>query len=487
MQQERRYGFFTAIAMIIGVVIGSGIFFKTDNVLQATGGSLGLGILLFCLAATGIVFGALAISELAKRSDRAGGIVAYAEQYYSRKLACSFGWFQTFMYYPSLQAVVSWVAAVYLCMLFPIESTLGNQVLIGIAILILIYILNIFAPKVAGYFQVSTTVIKVVPLVFLAIAGLVVGDGSMAPPMDSMGEPMHNLTFLAAIPPVAFSFDGWIAATSISKELKREKRDLPLALIIAPIFILGLYLLYFIGMTKFVGVGRIIELGDQHVYYAAESVLGNIGAKIVVIFVLISVLGTCNGLVLSNTRMPYALAENKMIFQSQVFSKKSVKMGVPIYSACLSFVFAMVWTLAHYLTTKFGLLGGSDVSEIAVVAQYGMFIFLYYQVFKLWRKREVKGIFKGIIVPLMAVFGAIFNFLGGLANPMFIINLLLVGAVCIAGYLYEKCRNKTSKSIVHITNEDERLPMFDLPPDDSIDIAIDIIEEDENEGKIEHK
>ena len=72
--QQSRYNLFTAIALIVGVVIGSGIFFRSDNILVATGGNVFLGILVFVIAAISIVFGCLTIAELAARTDRPGGV-----------------------------------------------------------------------------------------------------------------------------------------------------------------------------------------------------------------------------------------------------------------------------------------------------------------------------------------------------------------------------------------------------------------------------
>lgn len=121
--EKREYGLFTAIAMIVGIVIGSGIFFKSDNILIYTGGSIIKGVLVFSIAAVGIIFGSLSISILASKTTKAGGLITYADEYSGRKTACAFGWFQVFIYYPSLVGVLSWVAAVYICMLFNIPNT----------------------------------------------------------------------------------------------------------------------------------------------------------------------------------------------------------------------------------------------------------------------------------------------------------------------------------------------------------------------------
>ena len=111
--KKNEYGLFTAIAMIVGIVIGSGIFFKSDNILVATGGSVALGVLVFCIAAIAIIFGSLTISQLASRSSKEGGLIAYAEEYYNKSTSCAFGWFQTFLYFPTLIAVVSWLESTF--------------------------------------------------------------------------------------------------------------------------------------------------------------------------------------------------------------------------------------------------------------------------------------------------------------------------------------------------------------------------------------
>ena len=114
MELKPKYGLFTAFTMIVGIVIGSGIFFKADDILTLTGGNIALGALAFAVAAIAIVFGGLAFAQLASLTDSPGGLVAYAQEFGSRRLACAAGWFQTFFYYPSLISVVSSVVGVYL-------------------------------------------------------------------------------------------------------------------------------------------------------------------------------------------------------------------------------------------------------------------------------------------------------------------------------------------------------------------------------------
>ena len=114
----------TAIAMIVGICIGSGIFFKSDNILIATGGNVPLGILVFLLGAVGIIFGGLSIGQLAARTAQPGGLIAYAAEFVGPGFTGGVGWFQVFFYFPTLVAAVSRAAGHYFCSLFSIPDTL---------------------------------------------------------------------------------------------------------------------------------------------------------------------------------------------------------------------------------------------------------------------------------------------------------------------------------------------------------------------------
>ena len=232
MSTKNKYGLVTCIAMIIGVVIGSGIFFKSDNILIATNGNILLGALAFCIAAISIIFGSLTIAELAARNDKPGGIISYAEEAYNGGIGCALGWFQTFLYYPTLIAVVCYIVGVYMEILFGIEGSLETQILIGLGTCIIVFGINAFSAKLAGFFQTTATVIKLIPLVLIGIFGLIWGNPSAA--LHVTSSEVQGGTWLAALVPIVFAFDGWIVATSISHEVKNSKRNVPLALICAP-------------------------------------------------------------------------------------------------------------------------------------------------------------------------------------------------------------------------------------------------------------
>ncbi|MGG7144570.1 APC family permease [Clostridium nigeriense] len=439
--KKNEYGLFTAIGMIVGIVIGSGIFFKSDNILVATNGSISLGVIVFSIAALGIIFGSLTISELASRESRPGGIITYAEYSYNESAACAFGWFHTFLYYPTLIAVVSWVAGIYICMLFGIDGGLAINIAIGFVFIVMFYIINILSGKLGGYFQNVSTVIKVIPLILIALAGVFFGN----PNVINIGDVTHmkSATWMAAIAPIAFSFDGWIIATSIGHEIKDSKKNLPKALVIAPLFILIIYVLYFVGISIYVGPEKIMALEDAHVNLAANMLFGAWGAKIILTFVVVSILGTLNGLIMGHIRMPYSLAIRGMFPKSEKIKKINEKIGMPIYSAIIAFIITLVCLIIHYITQKNNYLPNADVSEISITVNYLLYILLYFKVFKMGLSGEIKGVWKGKINPILASVGSLIIFFGSFTNPLFLVFIAICGALLLGAIIFWKFKEKS--------------------------------------------
>jgi len=436
---KQSYGLFTTITMIIGICIGSGIFFKSDNILAATGGSVSLGVLVFVLGATSIIFGGLCISELASRTDRAGGIITYVEEFASEKLACGMGWFQIFVYFPTIAVVVSWVVGIYICLLFGWQGTLENQMLIGVIFYTFTFFINSISAKLGGGFQNFSTISKMIPLAIIAICGLFFGNPAEGFKSVS-AQTLGGATWLAAIGPVAYSFDGWTISTTIAPEIRDSKKNLPKALIIAPIFVLVTYVAYFIGVTSLLEPKKIMKLQDAHVYIVAQRLFGGFGAQLILIFVIIAVMGTANGIILGYIRLPYSMAlrGSGMFPFADKISQEHKKWGMPVNSAIFCYVLTLFWTVIHFITVKFGLLPNSDVSEIAIVMSYLFYIILYYKVFILYRKGEIHSAFRGLFVPIMATVGSVFILTGGLQSKLFIFYAAFCFIIVFIAFSYYK-------------------------------------------------
>ncbi len=439
--KNNKYGLFTTIAMIVGVVIGSGIFFKSDNILVATGGSISLGALAFCVAAISIIFGSLTVAELAARNDAAGGVISYAEDAYNGGVGCCFGWFQTFLYYPTLVAVITYVVGVYTCLLFNIESSLETCSLIGLVTLLIIFFLSLFSSKLAGYFQNAATIIKLIPLIIIGVAGFIWGNPSFEILSDT--KTLQTGSWLAALAPIVFSFDGWIVATSISHEVKDAKKNIPFALILAPVFILLIYLMYFIGISIYLGPETIMAEGDAHVNHAALTLFGPWSAKALLIFIIISVAGTANGLMMALFQLPYSLGLRKMFPCSEKMVKISPRLGTPYISGLVALIISLFWSILHYITQKYNLLPNSDVSEISITFNYISFILLYVHVLRLGLQGQIKGFWKSKVNPILAIVGSLIILYVGMQSPLFWMYLTICAVFMVTAYIFWK-KNATS-------------------------------------------
>lgn len=435
--QKNKYGLFTAITMIVGVVIGSGIFFKSDNILIATEGNIGLGVLVFFIAAISIIFGSLTVAELAARNDKPGGIITYAEDAYGTPVSCAFGWFHTFLYYPTLIVVVSWITGIYGCILFNIEGTLETQILIGIVTTIVLFIFNFISSRLVGYFQNFSTIVKLIPLILIGAIGLIFGNPGSFANIEATATPQSG-SWLSAIVPIIFAFDGWIVSTSIAHEVKSAKRNLPLALIISPLFILAIYLLYFLGITHLIGAEAIMSTGDAHVDIAANTIFGAWGAKLILVFIIISVMGTVNGLIMGMTQLPYSLAIRNMFPYSHKVSHINEKWGRPILSALISFVIVAFWFIVHYFTQKYELLPNSDISEISITFNYVGYIILYVRIFQYGLSGNIKGLWRGKLNPILATIGSLIILFVGMQSPLFGFYAILCIVLIIISLIFCK-------------------------------------------------
>jgi APA family basic amino acid/polyamine antiporter len=438
--KKEHYGLVTATTMIVGIVIGSGIFFKSDDVLTKTGGNVLLGVLVFCIGALSIIFGSLTITELSIRTKKSGGIVGYFEEFVSSKSASAFGWFQAFIYYPTINAVVSWVAAIYLFAFLNKEATLELQVFVGFLIFTFIYGMNIMSYRLGGYFQNLSTIIKLIPLLLIAIVGLFWNQAAPTIPSDIMIVTKSEVGFkwIAALAPIAYSFDGWIIALSITNEVKNPKKNMTLALILGPLIVLSVYLLYFLGFEHLLGAEYIMSTKDSAVNMVGTLLFGKYGSTILMLFVTIAVIGVVNGISLGSIRLPQALASKNMLPYSEKIAKINPKYELSLSSGFISYLITVFWLFLHYITQKSGILGNSDISEISIVFSYCCYVVLYLKVIRMKKENEIKSIFKGVICPLLALAGSGVILIGGIvSNPVYVpFFILFCSIVCLIGYLH---------------------------------------------------
>ena len=158
------------------------------------------------------------------------------------------------------------------------DITGGACMTIAGAMLCLDHVLNALAPRLAGKFQVSTTVIKMIPLALMAVCGAAAGlmNGRMAENFATMsaGAISTGEGLMASTVAVAFAYEGWILATSINAELRDAKRTLPRALVAGAFIVVATYILYYVGLTGAVTTEELMASGEAAAKMAFQRVFG---------------------------------------------------------------------------------------------------------------------------------------------------------------------------------------------------------------------
>ena len=446
---DKKYGLFTAIAMVIGIVIGSGVFFKAERVLIATGGNLMLGILSWIIGGIIMIACAYTFAVMATKYEYVNGVVDYAEAAIGKKYGYYVGWFMAVIYYPTLTSVLAWVSARYTCVLFGFSITGGECMTIACLYLIGAFALNSLSPVLAGKFQVSTTIIKLIPLLLMAVVGTIVGlsNGMTVYNFTNVVKEVDTFSGLfTAVVATAFAYEGWIIATSINAELKDAKRNLPLALIGGTFTIMLVYILYYIGLAGAVTNETMMAGGEAGAKLAFETVFSNLGGSLIFVFVIISCLGTLNGLMLGCTRGLYSIAIRGFGPKQEVFKQVDKITNMATNSSVIGLLFCAVWLFFFYganLTNPWFGFFCFDSSELPIVTLYAMYIPIFLMMIK--KEKEI-GIFKRVIMPIVSIIGCIFMIVAAcFAHKMAVVAYLIVFTiVMLIGSLFvNKTMNNT--------------------------------------------
>jgi len=273
--------------------------------------------------------------------------------------------------------------------------------------------MNALSPVIAGKFQVATTVIKLIPLLLMAVVGIAVGlmsknhllvqNMTAAPITDAAanGSPLF-----AAVVATAFAYEGWIIATSINAELKDAKKNLPIALIAGSIIIIAVYISYYIGVA---GGATVEELINQGATVAFTNVFGTTFGAILNLFIAISCMGTLNGLMLGCTRGFYSLAIRGRGPKEDVFNKVDESTNMANNSAIVGLLLCGFWFFFFYGSNlaPFPWFGkfGFDSSELPIITIYAMYIPVFIGFMK---KATDLPALKRFVIPGLALCGSIF-------------------------------------------------------------------------------
>ncbi len=444
MKLSEKYNLSTAVAMVIGSVIGSGVFFKAETVARITHGNGKTGLLAWSVGGLSMMVCLLSFSIIVSETKRCGGLQEIGEITAGEGYSYYLSWFMATVYYPALTSVLSWLSARYTLLAIGMEDSSGGLcMLLAGLFLIVSFAQNSLFPNLSGSVQKITTVIKLIPLILMIILGI--GKGILSGNLQTNMNPVYQSatngnTFFASVSAVMFAYEGWIAVLSIGRELKNSRRNLPIALVLGGVSVLMVYVFYYLGIMGAVSSDILLNYGSDGIKIAFSNVLGRLSGLLLT-FVAISCIGALNGMMFSLGRAMYSIGKNGQGPSPKLFSEINTVSGMPVASFSLGLVFSILWLFFLFGTqiSEESLFGtfGFDISEIPVVTVYGMYIPLFFSFLKKWGTKisALKRITvsMGIVACVFTAVCAIYAHFTDITD-----YILVFVAIMLAGSLFKK-------------------------------------------------
>jgi len=331
---RRDLGVWSATAIVVGTVIGSGIFLVPTSMVQRVG-SPELVFAVWIFAGLLSLAGVLSYAELAAALPEAGGEYVYLRRAYGPFWGFLYSWTMTwvgksgaiatlataFFYYlanfvPQLDGVLYTVELPIGPGGGPLEITYGQ--VLAMLVILAFAVINYFGVKLGGRIQVAMTLLKIALILGIVIIGMSWEGGTAANYTTSIPAAGGLGGFFAALVAALWAYDGWNNAAMVASEIRNPQRNLPRALIGGVIVIVVVYLLT--NLAYFYVLPASAVAGSERVAATMmERILGKAGAGAVSVAAMISILGALNGSLLSGARIPYAAARDRLFFRSLAY------------------------------------------------------------------------------------------------------------------------------------------------------------------------
>ncbi|HYK12275.1 MAG TPA: amino acid permease [Gemmatimonadales bacterium] len=354
----RRLGFWSAVAVLVGSTIGSGIF-RTPAVVAGRVPDVPIFLLAWILGAVVALCGALTYAELAAAFPRTGGLYVFLREGFGPLTAFLFGWGELVIIRPGAYGAISIVSAGYairvlhslgltamdpstpVLVIGPVSIAAEQALAAGL--IVVVASVNWFGIHRGAILQNLSTALKVFALFALVAIGFALGGPHAVPAMMSQHAPVGLSPFLVAMVAILWAYDGWADLAFVSGEVRDPQRNLPRAIILGTAGVVVLYLgaifvyLHLIPMSQ-MGGAQLVAAD------AAQILLGPVGVVLVGAAVAVSTFGTLNGSMMTAPRIFFALADDGLFPKAiaRVSEKNGAPTGAIFLAAALGAVFVLV-------------------------------------------------------------------------------------------------------------------------------------------------
>ena len=328
---RRILGPWSAAAIVVGTVIGSGIFLVPKAMVQHVG-SVEMVFAVWVFGGFLSLFGALSYAELAGALPEAGGEYVYLREAYGPLWGFLYGWSLTWVAKSGSVATLATAFFYYLANFRPelerafysiplpigpnggpLEIRYGQ--LLAVAVIFILAFVNYMGVRLGGGIQVVVTIVKVALLAGIVVIGIGLGHGAVENYRSSTAAVGGVAGFFAALVAALWAYDGWNNLTMVASEVKNPQKNLPMALIVGTLAVMAIYLLANVAYFYILPASA-VAASDRVAAEMMRRILGTAGAGAVSIAAMVSIFAALNGAILSAARVPYAMATDRRFFRA---------------------------------------------------------------------------------------------------------------------------------------------------------------------------
>ncbi len=301
----RTLGLLDSTMINVGTMIGSGVFLVPGSVALYLMAPEPV-ILVWILGGVVSLLGALAMAELGAAMPEAGGQVVYLAEAYSPLFGFLYGWTAFTFINPASIAALAVAFVSYLGFFMTFDPLTAKIVAIGsIALLTGV---NCLGVRAGATTQNVLTILKILVLLVLVIAGLVFSSSAPEAMAAVVPEGSFASRFALAMVICLWAYDGWMEVTYVGGEVRDPGRNIPRSIVLSLVIVIGVYLLVNAALMVALGVAG-MAASTAVASDAAVATMGTVGAAFVAIGVMVSTAGTNNGIIFTTARAPYAMAQ----------------------------------------------------------------------------------------------------------------------------------------------------------------------------------
>ncbi|HEV2287580.1 MAG TPA: amino acid permease [Candidatus Acidoferrales bacterium] len=340
---RKELNLFDAVAIVVGTTIGSGIFLIPSSIASELN-SLGIVLLVWIIGGVLTIFGALSLAELGSIYPGTGGLCTYLRQAYGPFVAFLYAWGLLFMIHSGSIAALAVGFSLYAGQIFPL--TLIDEKLLSAALILIFTFISCLGIRGGKLTQNLIATAKITGLAGIILLLCFKGTrpihlfNALADP----GAPAFSFAeFGIALVAVLFAYEGWHVISFVAGEMKRPQIDLPRALFYGTAIIMLIYLTANIGYYHLLSPAEI--RGSAAVAaYSVGKILGPIGRNGISVLILVSILGSINGMVLTGPRVYYAMAHDSAF--PRIFGQINDRYRTPMLALIVQGIWSAVLALS---------------------------------------------------------------------------------------------------------------------------------------------